>query len=301
MKTYILQISVIIGLMVLFTVPINAYITVPSSSFSLKTGEEKYLAVPDAYDGYIDNTIWGCNSSDIQFKQKDCAGAIIQIARSFNGIAIVEVMATEKYVISGHTRARSYYKQYMISCVGGNSGSTTDPNGITLPTNITLTVGETKTYHILSSSNYILPFEYTWEKTTRKNFAWISANPTTGNISITGSLEGEGILNVVTNKGDKRQCKVTVTFPDITSNRRTEKVAIMDIKSLLATNLQLFETSDVKEIFSENNFNSNDINTLPPNIYNLNGTIIKEDASLDDLRDLTPGFYIYKGKKIIVR
>lgn len=288
------------GIMLGFQDKIYAYITVASSSYSLDVGVDKYLSVPNAYDGYIDHAVWACSNSAISFKEKDAAGAIIQITRAFSGTAIVELLATEKYLDSyGHTRARTYYKQYLITCIGGGGGSSSGDSEIILPENISLNLGETKQFNILSGNCYNGAFTLTWKKWSPERFAMYSVNYNTGLIEISGAMSGEGILNVKTANGDERDCKIVVVTPEIISNRRTEKVAISDIKSLIANILPMVKSSGIENVLIDSDGNNND--NKPNHIYNLQGVLIKRNATSDDLRLLAPGFYIIRGKKIIIR
>lgn len=227
------------GIMLGFQHQIHAYITVSPTSYTLAVGVDQYLRVPDAYDGYIDQVVWSCSKSEISFKKEDNSGAIIQITRSFSGTAIIELLATEKYLDSyGRTRARTYYKQYIISCIGGG-GSSTEGSDIILPELISLKLGETKQFNILSGYCYNGAFTLQWKQQSPTRFAGYSVNYNTGTITIAGAMVGEGVLNVKTDNAQERDCKIVVTANEIISNRRTESVAISDIKSLIANVLHI--------------------------------------------------------------
>jgi len=287
------------GIMLGFQEKIHAYITVPSTSYSLEVGVDKYLSVPDAYDGYIDHAVWACSNSAIYFKEKDAAGAIINITRAYSGTAIIELLATEKYLDSyGRTRARTYYKQYLITCIGGGGGSSVEDSEIILPENISLNLGETKQFNILSGNCYNGAFSLKWKEWSPKRFAMYSVNWSTGAIEISGAMPGEGILNVKTANGNERDCKIVVTAPEIETNRRTEKVAISDIKSLIAHILPIAKASGIEDILVD--FDEKEIQR-PNHIYNIQGVLFKENATQEDIQLLVPGIYIVGGKKIIVR
>lgn len=300
MKSYIYRILIIMGIVLGFNDKINAYITVPSTSYSLNVGFDKYLGVPDAYDGYIDHAVWACSKSEISFKEKGAAGAIIQITRSFSGTAIVELLATEKYFDSyGRTRARTYYKQYLITCIGGGGPSGEDSE-IILPETISLSLGETKQFNILSGNCYNGAFSLNWKNQSPEKFAIYSVNYNTGTIEISGAMSGQGVLNVRTVNGGERDCKIIVTAPEIVSNRRTESVAISDIRLLISNILSITRTSGIEDILVDTNKNG-EYGNMPNHIYNIQGVLIKQNATASDIRSLSPGIYIIGGKKIIVR
>ena len=46
------------------------YITVPSTTYSLEVGIDKYLSVPNACYGYIEHAVWSCSNPEIVFKEK---------------------------------------------------------------------------------------------------------------------------------------------------------------------------------------------------------------------------------------
>ena len=213
------------------------YITVPSTTYSLEVGIDKYLSVPNACYGYIEHAVWSCSNPEIVFKEKSESGAIIQISDAFMGTAMVEVVATEKYLDrNGRTRALTYYKQYFIECAGGGSNVKSE---IILPTTINIEIGETKHFKILSGACYNGAFNLEWKSQKPNYFATFEVNYLTGDIDISGAMEGEGVLTVKTNSGDEVDCKITVSAGEIIVNRRTEKSAIADIKSLIAKILPL--------------------------------------------------------------
>lgn len=211
----------------------NAAINVPSSSYNLEVGVEQYLPTPKAYYGYIDNAVWACSSPYIIFKQKSSSGATIKVNRQFSGTAIVEVLAVEKYNdMFGHTRQQTYYKQYLITCKGGGTGGDTEVSEIILPSTITLKMGETKQFKILSGNCYNGAFNLTWEKMSPKNFATYTVNWKTGDISISGVMAGQGVLSVKTVNGEELKCNIKVTSSENSTGRRTESRAISDIRLL---------------------------------------------------------------------
>lgn len=298
MKSYIYRILIFIGIVLGFQEKIHAYITVASTSYNLAVGVDKYLNVPNAYDGYIDQTVWACNKAEIYFKEKKASGATIQITRSFSGTAIIELLSTEKYLDSyGRTRARTYYKQYLITCAGGG-GTTPDNSEIILPENISLSVGETKHFNLLSGNCYNGALSLTWKESYPARFAMYGVNYNTNSIDIYGVMPGNGILKVKTVNGNELDCKIVVTATEIVSNRRTEKVAVADIKSLIANILPMITTSGVEDVYV-----NSDINEVPESnhLYNIQGILLKRNATQEDIKSLMPGFYIVGGKKVIVK
>lgn len=271
----------------------HAYITIPSTTYTLEVGNDKYLAVPTAYYGYIDHAVWTCTKSEIVFKEKDAAGAIIQISKAFSGSAIVEVLATERYLDRyDKTRALTYYKQYIITCIGGTFIQESE---IIIPDQITLSLGETKHYKILSSDCYNGAFSLSWRSQSPKNFAFYTVNWNTGDIDFSGSMVGEGILTVKTVAGDEKDCKIMVEANDVISDRRTEKKAVSDIKYLISNILPISEASGIQDIIVD------DVKSeRSKNLYNIRGILIKRNASIEDLKNLPAGLYIYNGQKFLI-
>lgn len=276
------------GIMLGFQEKIYAYITVASTSYSLEVGVDKYLSVPNAYEGYIDHAVWACSNAAISFKEKDEAGAIIQITRAFSGTAIIELLATEKYLDRfGYTRARTYYKQYLITCIGGGGGSSAGNSEIILPENISMNVGEFKRFNILSGNCYNGAFTLMWKQYSSENFAVYEVNHNTGVIEIFGIMPGEGVLSVKTAAGEERDCKIVVLATEIITNRRTERVAVLDIKTLIANVLPIAKPTGIENVLVEPDSNDS-VNNLN-HIYNLQGVLIKQNATSEDIRFLAPG------------
>ncbi len=256
-----------------------AYVTLPSTSYSLEVGVDKYLSVPDVYYGYIDHAVWTCSNSAIAFKEKDASGAIIQITTKFSGTAIIELVATEKYIDSfGYTRANTYYKQYLITCVGG--GTSIEDSEILLPETIELNLGETKHFKILSGNCYNGAFHLSWKNSTPQGCVMYSVNYNTGDIDISGLMVGEAILSVSTVYGDEIDCKIVVSSKAPTSYRRTEEVAIVDIKAQIIKVLQIALEDNIIEkgdINCDGEVNVTDVVTLYSYILG-NTTGIDEDV-----------------------
>ncbi len=295
MKSIICRILLILGIIFNSYSVCYAIIDLPSTSYELSVGVDKYLPVPDAYYGYIDHAVWACSQSGITFKQKDAAGAIIQITRKFSGTAIVEVLATEKYYDSlGYTRSETYYKQYLITCTGGSSSEVSE---IILPQTISLNLGETKSFKILSGDCYNGAFTITKKECEPSGCVSYSVNYKTGDILLSGMMVGECVLNIETANGDEMDCRIVVSAVGQTSGRRTEKEAILDIKLLTNRVLSLAYKTGINEVFSDDK----EIHVKDNNIYNIQGVLLKQNATEEDIRSLKPGVYIVKGRKIVVQ
>lgn len=257
---FILSLIVVFGLQEVA----YAYVTLPSTSYSLEVGIDKYLSVPDVYYGYIDHAVWTCSNSAIAFKEKDASGAIIQITTNFSGTAIIELVATEKYIDNfGYTRANTYYKQYLITCVGG--GSSNEDSEILLPETIELNLGETKHFKILSGNCYNGAFSLSWKNQVPEGCVMYSVNYNTGDIDISGVMSGVAILNVSTVNGDDIDCKIVVPTNSPTSYRRTEEIAIADIKVQINKVLQIASESNSimkGDVNSDGEVNVTDITAL---------------------------------------
>ncbi len=296
MKAFIFRILIVLGILMGAHEASYAYIDVPSTSYSLEVGVDKYLSVPPASEGYIDHAVWACSKSEIVFKEKDAAGAIIQISRAFSGTAIVELVAVEKYLDSfGRTRALTYYKQYVISCIGGGSVEVSD---IILPETINLKIGETKHFKILSGNCYNGAFSAKWKEYEPANYVSCRVNWNTGDIEISGAMAGKGILTISTTNGKTKDCSIVVSASEVVTNRRTEKKAVADIKTLVSNILPIAQYSGSSGV-EDVKIDANELN-VPKNIYNLNGVLIKQNATDEDIRNLPPGLYIFGRRKILV-
>lgn len=272
----------------------NAYITVPSTSYTLEVGVDQFLSVPDPYYGYIDHAVWACLKPEIEFIEKDEAGAIIKITNAFSGSAVVEVLATERYHdFYGKLRAVTYYKQYVITCQNGPS---LQESNIILPDLVTLTIGESKHFKVLSGSCYNGAFDLSWKNQSKKNFAYFNVNWASGDIAFIGAMVGDGILTVSTAAGEKKDCRIKVESTDVVSNKRTDKKAVSDIKYLIANVLQISDYTSVDDITSNENKtrDSNDI-------YDIRGVLIKRNATLEEVISLPSGIYIFNGHKFVIQ
>lgn len=224
-------------------IPSHAYITVASSTKNVKVGDEFTLFVPDVPIGYVDKALWSCGDPYLVFKHKDDVSATIEVMSGFSGSAVIGVYYTEKYVTStGHTRANTYYKEFIITASGANSSL---PTGIGLPSVIEIPVGESK----------IIPANFTPAGSTSRlsvsspsdegiAYTWISVFT---NLGVRGLSEGETVVTVSTENGVKQKCTIKVSppaFPGITDESgNTDKdrnllKAINKIDALLNTCLK---------------------------------------------------------------
>lgn len=65
-----LRIFILVSLMLMISQMTFAYVTLPSTQYSIKIGETKFLSVPSATRGYIDKAIWTCSNPNIKFIKK---------------------------------------------------------------------------------------------------------------------------------------------------------------------------------------------------------------------------------------
>lgn len=121
--------------------PTYAYITVASSTVKISPGEEFTIFVPDVPVGYVDKALWSCSNPLLQFITKDDVSATVRALPQFSGSDVIELYYTEKYVTStGHTRANTYYKKYIITATA--TGNNNKPKSIVISSPIEIPVGE---------------------------------------------------------------------------------------------------------------------------------------------------------------
>lgn len=196
-------------MLVVTSLPSHAYITVSPSTKNVKPGDEFTLFVPDVSTGYVDKALWSCADPYLVFKHKDEVSATIEVMSGFSGSSVIGLYYTEKYITSsGHTRANTYYKEFIITSTASGSSA---PTSIGLPSVIEIPVGEIK----------ILPAEFTpagsssrlsVSSPTKEGIAyvWIS---TFTNLGVRGLSEGQTVVTVSTENGLKQKCTVKVTPP----------------------------------------------------------------------------------------
>lgn len=202
-----LRFIIIASFMLLISQMAFAYVTLPSTQYTVGVGETKFLSVPSANRGYIDKAVWACSNPNITFIKKDNAGAQIQVVKSFSGTAIVELVCVEKYTDSyNHTQAITYYKEFKISCSSSN---------IVNPTSISFNKAEVKIGDIIDIKPTVRPSNATvaYKKYTNKNgnsaSIWIDWNSNV--IKARGLRPGESSIEVETTNG--KTAIVTVFVP----------------------------------------------------------------------------------------
>lgn len=112
-----------------------------------------------------------------------------------------------------------------------------------------------------------------------------------------GASVGYAIITIGTAWGTSKDCKITVSAPDLLEiSRRTENEAVAEIKTLIAEILPYAQASAVEIIEKEESSRS-----LSTEVYNASGILVKSNATDGDVRILPAGLYIVGGKKIIVK
>ena len=165
----------------------SAYITLPSSSYTMKVGETKILSAPSASKGYIDYSVWTCSNSAISFVKKDAVGAEITVIRDFTGTATIELVSVEKYVDSyGRTQAITYYKEFKINC---------SMAGVVNPTSISFPNTEIKVGDVVEITPKVTP----------------------SNATVRGLVPGKATCTIETTNGKTAIVSVTVLKPQISS------------------------------------------------------------------------------------
>lgn len=133
-------------LLIALSLPLTSYVTVPSSTYNVKVGDELNLFVPDVPVGYVDKALWGCDSPYLHFKEKDEVWAVVEVLPGFTDAATITLYYTEKYLTAdSKTRANTYYKEFRIIASGGSS---TSPRRIVVQSPIDLHAGESADFPI---------------------------------------------------------------------------------------------------------------------------------------------------------
>ena len=179
----------------------------------------------------------------------------------------------------------------MITCTGGSSSEVSE---IILPTTISLNLGETKSFKILSGDCYNGAFTITYKEGS--DCISYSVDYNTGDILMSGIMVGECVLNIRTVNGDEKDCRIVVSAVGQSSGRRTEKDAILDIKLLTNRVLSLAYKTGMDEVVSD----GKETQVKDNNIYSIQGVLLMQNATEEDIRSLKPGIYIVKGRKIVV-
>jgi len=196
----------------------SAYITLPSSSYTMKVGETKYLSAPSASKGYIDHSVWTCSNSAISFVKKDAVGAEITVIRDFAGTATIELVSVEKYVDSyGRTQAITYYKEFKVSCSMAN---------VINPTSISFPNTEIKVGDVVEITPKVTPSNatvtYKSYKPDGSSAAGISVDFNRNTVKARGLVPGQSTCTIETTNGLTAIVSVTVLRPQIGSGTNSD-------------------------------------------------------------------------------
>lgn len=208
----------------------SAYITLPSSSYTMKVGETKFLSAPSANKGYIDHSVWSCSNSAISFVKKDAVGAEITVIRDFTGTATIELVSVEKYVDSyGRTQAITYYKEFKINC---STAGVVNPTSISFP-NTEIKIGDVVeiTPKVTPSNATVTYKSYTPDRSGAAGI-WVDFKSNT--VKARGLVPGKSTCTIETTNGKTAIVAVTVLKPQIgtgttDNNKLFNKVKLKEV------------------------------------------------------------------------
>ena len=208
----------------------SAYITLPSSSYTMKVGETKFLSAPSASKGYIDHSVWSCSNSAISFVKKDAVGAEITVIRDFTGTATTELVSVEKYVDSyGRTQAITYYKEFKINC---STAGVVNPTSISFP-NTEIKIGDVVeiTPKVTPSNAMVTYKSYTPDRSGAAGI-WVDFKSNT--VKARGLVPGKSTCTIETTNGKTAIVAVTVLKPQIgtgttDNNKLFNKVKLKEV------------------------------------------------------------------------
>lgn len=208
----------------------SAYITLPSSSYTMKVGETKFLSAPSASKGYIDHSVWSCSNSAISFVKKDAVGAEITVIRGFTGTATIELVSVEKYVDSyGRTQAITYYKEFKINC---STAGVVNPTSISFP-NTEIKIGDVVeiTPKVTPSNATVTYKSYTPDRSGAAGI-WVDFKSNT--VKARGLVPGKSTCTIETTNGKTAIVAVTVLKPQIgtgttDNNKLFNKVKLKEV------------------------------------------------------------------------
>ena len=208
----------------------SAYITLPSSSYTMKVGETKFLSAPSASKGYIDHSVWSCSNSAISFVKKDAVGAEITVIRDFTGTATIELVSVEKYVDSyGRTQAITYYKEFKINC---STAGVVNPTSISFP-NTEIKIGDVVeiTPKVTPSNAMVTYKSYTPDRSGAAGI-WVDFKSNT--VKARGLVPGKSTCTIETTNGKTAIVAVTVLKPQIgtgttDNNKLFNKVKLKEV------------------------------------------------------------------------
>ena len=208
----------------------SAYITLPSSSYTMKVGETKLLSAPSASKGYIDHSVWSCSNSAISFVKKDAVGAEITVIRDFTGTATIELVSVEKYVDSyGRTQAITYYKEFKINC---SMAGVVNPTSRSFP-NTEIKIGDVVeiTPKVTPSNAMVTYKSYTPDRSGAAGI-WVDFKSNT--VKARGLVPGKSTCTIETTNGKTAIVAVTVLKPQIgtgttDNNKLFNKVKLKEV------------------------------------------------------------------------
>ena len=208
----------------------SAYITLPSSSYTMKVGETKFLSAPSASKGYIDHSVWSCSNSAISFVKKDAVGAEITVIRDFTGTATIELVSVEKYVDSyGRTQAITYYKEFKINC---STAGVVNRTSISFP-NTEIKIGDVVeiTPKVTPSNAMVTYKSYTPDRSGAAGI-WVDFKSNT--VKARGLVPGKSTCTIETTNGKTAIVAVTVLKPQIgtgttDNNKLFNKVKLKEV------------------------------------------------------------------------
>ena len=208
----------------------SAYITLPSSSYTMKVGETKFLSAPSASKGYIDHSVWSCSNSAISFVKKDAVGAEITVIRDFTGTATIELVSVEKYVDSyGRTQAITYYKEFKINC---STAVVVNPTSISFPNTEIKIVDVVEITPKVTPSNAMVTYKaYTPDRSGAAGI-WVDFKSNT--VKARGLVPGKSTCTIETTNGKTAIVAVTVLKPQIgtgttDNNKLFNKVKLKEV------------------------------------------------------------------------
>lgn len=208
----------------------SAYITLPSSSYTMKVGETKFLSAPSTSKGYIDHSVWSCSNLAISFVKKDAVGAEITVIRDFTGTATIELVSVEKYVDSyGRTQAITYYKEFKINC---STAGVVNPTSISFP-NTEIKIGDVVeiTPKVTPSNATVTYKSYTPDRSGAAGI-WVDFKSNT--VKARGLVPGKSTCTIETTNGKTAIVAVTVLKPQIgtgttDNNKLFNKVKLKEV------------------------------------------------------------------------
>lgn len=199
-------------LMALNPLTVSAYITLPTSQYSAKVGDDVTLLVPDAQQGYIDNAVWACPSTNVRISNSDNVSATVSVLSA--GVATIELVCTEKYLDDkGFTRSVTYYKEYKITCGTSSGAGDTELKSFTVP-KIEIGVGDFLDIEPITKPENAYVYFIRVDHISGEAAQLYQHG---GKIGVRGQCPGRTTATVHTYDGKKADVEVVVRFPEIGS------------------------------------------------------------------------------------